>query len=128
PTLGIFGNSASFKVIPLQVVAGSFAGTPSGFSLQFNAPFLVNSMTPVLFGQGFGAAAPVPSVTLTQTRDSQGNPVDNLVDGSLVLNPTANSITFLATNTAYEANSGSPILPDGTYTVDLTSRASTDGF
>jgi hypothetical protein len=120
--------STPFKVLPLQVLAGSFAGTPSGFSLQFNAPFLVNSMTPVLFGQGFGTTAPVPSVTLTQTRDGSGNAVNNPVTGSLVLYPTRNSITFVATDTTLQADKGSPLLPDGTYTVILHSNAATDGF
>jgi hypothetical protein len=121
-------NSTAFTVEPLEVVPGSLVGTPSGFSLQFNAPYLVNAATPVIFGHGFGAAAPVPSVTLTQTRDSGGNPVNNLVEGSLVLNPTGNSLTFVATNTAYETNTGSPILPDGTYTVVIHSSAATNGF
>jgi len=120
--------STSFMVAPLQVVPGSFVGSPSGFSLQFNAPFLVNSVTPVLYGQGFGAMGPVPSVTLTQTRDSSGHVVDNPVAGSLVLNTSTNTITFLATNTTNEIKNGSPVLPDGTYTVEVSSSAATNGF
>ena len=58
-------NSTAFTVAPLQVVPGSFVGTPSGFSLSFNAPFLVNvndlnslrPERPALYGQGFGAGA-----------------------------------------------------------------------
>jgi streptogramin lyase len=121
-------NSSAFTVLPLQVVPGSFAGSPSGFSLQFNAPFLVNATTPVLYGQGFGSAAPVPSVTLTQTRDAGGNAVNKTIAGSLVLNPATNSITFVATNTALLADNGSPLLPDGAYVVDLTSSAAHNGF
>jgi hypothetical protein len=100
-----------------EAPAGSFVSTPSGISLQFNAPFLVNSVTPVLYGQGFGATAPVPSVTLTEAQDATGHPVNSPVEGSLVINTSTNSITFVATNTALEANNGSPILPDGTNTV-----------
>jgi uncharacterized repeat protein (TIGR03803 family) len=119
-------SSASFSVAPLQVQ--SFAGSPSGFSLQFNAPYLVNSVTPVLYGAGYGINAPVPSVTLTQIQDASGNPVNTPVEGSVILNTAVNGLNFLATNTSYEANNGSPILPDGTYVADLTSSATTNGF
>jgi hypothetical protein len=132
PTLYTGPNSSAFQVIPLQVVPGSFAPSSSGFALQFNAPFLVNSMTPVLYGAGFGTSAPVPSVTLTQTGDAGGNPVHNLISGSLVLNPgaagTTSSLTFVATNTSLLVDNGSPILPDGTYTAVIRSSAATDGF
>ena len=117
-------NSNAFSVAPLQIVPGSFASSPSGFSLQFNAPYLVTSTTPVLYGSGFGATAPVPSVTLTGPA--------GLVEGSLVLNTATDSITFLATDTALETNSttspASPILPDGTYTAVVRSSAATNGF
>jgi fibronectin type 3 domain-containing protein len=119
-------NSMPFTVLPLQVVAGSFLGTPEGFSLQFNVPLLVNSTTPVLFGHG--ATALIPSVTLTRILDASGNPVNNPVEGSLILNASSNRLTFLATNTAYEANNGSPLLPDGTYVAKLTSKAAANGF
>jgi alpha-amylase len=120
--------SAPLTVAPLQVVPSSFAGTPSGFSLQFNAPYLVNSTTPVLYGQGFGSTGLVPSVTLTQTRDGNGNSVDNAIAGSLVLNTATDSFTFVATNTTLQANNGSPILPDGVYTAVVHGSAATDGF
>ncbi len=128
PTLYSGPNSATFTIAPLQVVPGSFTGSPSGFSLQFNAPFLVNSITPVLYGQGFGATAPVPSVTLTQTKDGSDNAVENVIAGSLVLNAATNSITFVASNTTLEANDHSPLLPDGTYNVVVHSSATSDGF
>ena len=115
-----YSGSITIHPPPLQVVPGSFAGTPSGFSLPFNAPFLVNSMTPVLYGQGFAATAPVPSVTLTGPNGP--------VEGSLVLNTATNSLTFVATNTASLANNGSPILPDGTYTVDRAQQRAPTGF
>jgi hypothetical protein len=121
-------TSTPFSITPLQVVAGSFASSPSGFSLQFNAPFLINSTTPVLYGQGFGSAAPVPSVTLTQTRDAIGNPANNAVVGSLVVKAANNSITFVATDTTLEGNGSSPVLADGTYTVAIHSSAVGDGF
>ncbi len=113
-------SSTPFTVVPLQVLPGSFFGTPSGFSLSFNAPFLVNSTTPVVYGQGFGSTAPVPSVMVT----GPSGPVE----GSLVLNTASNSLTFIATNTSSLVNNGTPILPDGTYMVDITSAAATNGF
>jgi hypothetical protein len=121
-------NSTAFNVLPLQIQPGSFVGTPSGFSLQFNVPILVNSQAPVLYGQGFGASAPVPSVTLTQILDAGGNAVNIPVEGSVLLNPATNGLTFLVTNTAYQTNYGSPVLPDGTYQVKLGSSVATNGF
>jgi Putative Ig domain len=120
-------NSASFTVLPLQVT--SFTSSTSGFSLAFNTSFLVNSTTPVLYGQGFGSKAPPPSVTLQQIKDAGGNPITPVsVEGSVVVNPTNNAITFVATNTGLKVNLGTPILPDGSYSVDLTSTAANDGF
>jgi Putative Ig domain/Cohesin domain len=121
-------NSTAFTVKPLQVLSGSFLGTPSGFSLQFNTAFLINSTTPVLYGQGFQSTAPVPSVTLTETKDALGNPVNVPITGSLIVNAATNTITFLTTDTSLQVNNSSPILPDGTYTAVLTSSAATDGF
>jgi uncharacterized repeat protein (TIGR03803 family) len=119
--------SNAFTIAPLQVLPGTFAGTPSGFSLEFNAPYLVDSLTPVLYGQGYGPTAPAPSVIVTT---DPGNLSDTAayVEGSLVLDPASNRITFVATNTALEANTGAPVLPDGTYTVIVRSSAATDGF
>ena len=118
--------SKSFTVAPLQVVPGSFVGTPSGFSLQFNAPILINATTPVLYGQGFGATAPAPSVTVTGP--------SGRVAGSLKVNTATNTITFVQTDTTSLINSSSgkgpasPLLPDGIYTVDLSSSAAKNGF
>jgi uncharacterized repeat protein (TIGR03803 family) len=128
PQLYTGPNSASLTVTALQVVPGSFSHSSSGFSVQFDAPYLVDSLTPVLYGAGLAGNAPVPSVTVTQIRDGGGNPVNIVTEGSLVLNPADNGITFLATNTAYEANNGSPVLPDGTYVVVVHSSLTTDGF
>jgi hypothetical protein len=117
-------NSVAFNVLPLQVV--SLAGSPSGFALQFNAPLLINTAMPVLYGAGFGNTAPVPSVTLTQIKDVAGNPVVPVpVEGSLIINPASNSLTFLATNTTGEVNNGTPILRDGTYQVVVHSSGIT---
>ena len=121
-------SSTVFKVAPLQVVAGSFTGTPSGFSLQFNTAFLANAATPVLYGQGFAATAPVPSVTLTQTQDAGGHGVNKPITGSLVLTTATNTITFLATTTSLEVSNGSPLLPDGVYTAVVHGTAAGNGF
>jgi hypothetical protein len=125
--------SGPFSIAPLQVAAGSFVGTPSGFLLQFNAPYLVNSLTPVLYGSGFGATGTAPSVILT-TDPGHLNNTGAYVGGSLVLDRADNRITFLATTTAEFTNSklgggtASPLLPDGVYTAVIRSSAATDGF
>jgi hypothetical protein len=121
-------NSSTFSVTPLQVVPASFAGTPSGFSVQFNAPFLVTSTTPVLYGQGFGATGQAPSVILTTDPTHLSNTAA-YVEGTLVLSTATNSMTFVATNTVLESNSGtSPVLPDGVYTAVIRTGAANNGF
>ena len=121
--------SPAFATAPLQVVPGSFAFSPSGFSLQFNTPLLVTSTTPVLYGPGFGPTAPYPSVTLTQIADAAGKPIPPVsVQGSVVLNPDKNRLTFLATDTVLLQEKGIPILPDGVYQVVLSSSPAHDGF
>jgi Bacterial Ig-like domain (group 3)/Putative Ig domain len=120
-------NSNPFNVVPLQVVPSSFEGTASGFSLLFNTAYLVNSTTPVLYGQGFGSTAPIPSVQLTQIVDASDNMVHTPMVGSVILNPAINGLTFLATNTTLEGNNGSPLLPDGIYVADISSNPTT-GF
>ena len=119
--------SAAFSVLPLQVLAGSFVGAPSGFALQFNAPYLVTATTPVLYGVGTGAAGPAPTIIVT-TDPSHLNDRAAYVAGSLVPGPAPNSITFVATNTTLEGNNNWPILPDKTYTVIVRSSAATDGI
>jgi uncharacterized repeat protein (TIGR03803 family) len=105
-------NSTAFNVIPLQVAPGSFTSSPSGFSVAFNTPFLVNSVTPALYGKGFGAHATVnPTVTLT----GPSGPVE----GSVIVNAAHNTLTFVQTDTASLVNNGTPILPDGTYTATI---------
>ena len=123
-------SSTPFTIAPLQVLPGSFTGSPSGFSLTLNAPFLVNSMTPILYGAASGATEPVPSVTLTQIMDGSGNqlPTPIQVFGSLVLSPATNSLTFVVTNTTSEINNDTPVLPDGTYVARVSGTAADNGF
>jgi hypothetical protein len=118
-------NSMTFTIAPLQVAPGSFTGTPTGFSLQFNAPFLVNSLTPALYGSGFGVGASVtPTVTLTQISGTPpaGTALPYPVPGSLIVNTSNNSLTFVETDTADVLTSGTPLLPDGTYVTHIMSR------
>src|SRR5262249_46235098 len=102
------------------VLPGSFVATASGFALQFNGPILVNSVTPVLYGTGFGPAGPVPSVTLT----GPAGPVE----GSLLVNTQTNTLTFVETDTARVANNGTPLLPDGTYIAVVHASAASNGI
>jgi uncharacterized repeat protein (TIGR03803 family) len=114
--------STPFSVTPLQVVPGSFAGTPSGFSLRLNAPVLVNATTPALYGTG----AATPTVTLTQTSGTPpaGTTLPYQVPGSLLVDPATNTVTFVATDTASLVSNGTPLLPDGVYVVHITSSGS----
>jgi hypothetical protein len=128
PSVSTFTNSSSFTIAPLQVVPGSLATSPSGFSLAFNGPYLVNSLTPALYGPGFGnnpslPAQVTPTVTLTQLTGTPptGFTLPYQVEGSVVLNAATNHLTFLATNTASLAGTGSPLLADGDYRIDITS-------
>jgi hypothetical protein len=123
-------NSAVFTVAPLQVLPGSFAGTATGFSLQLNAPFLVDSLTPALYGSGFGIGATVtPTVTLTQTSGTPptGTSLPYQVPGSLIVNTANNSLTFVETDTSSVSNNGTPLLPDGTYVAHIISSGA-DGL
>jgi hypothetical protein len=98
PAKYIGPNSSSFSVQPLQVVPGWFAGSPSGFSVTFNAPFLVNSTTPTLYGSGFGATAAPPTVTVTGmatgTATIGGGMVTGVIITSSVLYTSPPSVTF----------------------------------
>ena len=120
-------NSNTFSVVPLQVTTGSFASSPSGFSLTFNGPILVTATTPALYGTGFAASAPAPSVTLTQIKDGSGNPVTVAIAGSVVLNTSTSSLNFIETDTNALGTTNPPILPDGTYVARLRSSGPT-GF
>lgn len=113
-------NSSAFTVAPLQVIPGSFVGTPAGFTLQLNAPILINSVTPALYGVGHGTSA---TVTLTQTSGTPpaGSSLPYPVPGSLILDSTTNRLTFVETDTTSVVNSNKPVLPDGTYVAHITS-------
>jgi uncharacterized repeat protein (TIGR03803 family) len=115
--------SPAFSIRPLEVLPGSLSGSPSGFSLQFNAPYLVNSLTPVLYGP-----ATLPPSVIVTTDPGNVNDHGAYVAGTLYLSPGSNAITFLATNTTMEANTNSPVLPDGTYTVIVRGSAVNNGF
>jgi len=134
-------NSNSFNIAPLQVVPSSFASSPSGFSLSFNAPFHVNTNilnpngganVPALYGSGFGAGGIKPSITLTQETGQAPNgfKLPYQVAGSVVLNPATYSLTFIPTNdSSYLHLNGTPVLPDGTYVVDVAGKsAGATGF
>jgi uncharacterized repeat protein (TIGR03803 family) len=124
PTLYTGPYSVAFSIVPLEVIPGSFAGTPSGFSLQLNAPILVNSVTPALYGRGASAGATVtPTVTLTQTTGTPpaGNTLPYPVPGSLIVNGATNTLTYVETDTSSLVNNGTPLLPDGVYVVHINS-------
>ena len=124
-------NSAAFNIAPLQVVPGSFQGTPTGFSVQFNAPYLANSTTPVLYGLGWGlnaasssfpAGTGQPPTVILTTDGTNLQDTAAYVAGTLALNTATNSMTFIETDTTTANNQimaaaphPTPNLPDGTY-------------
>ena len=105
--------STQFTVANLQVA--SFASSASGFTVGFNAPILVNSTTPALYGSGTSVN---PTVTLTGPNGP--------VSGSVVVNTATNSLTFVETSTAMIANLYftnqplTPTLPDGVYVARIS--------
>jgi Cohesin domain len=111
--------SSAFAVAPLQVTPGSFSSSPTGFSVSFNAPFLVTSTTPVLYGRSFGlgsgGSGQPPTVILTSD-GADLNDAAAYVPGTVVLNTATNSLQFVETDTTNALNNGTPILPDGVYT------------
>jgi len=138
-------NSNSFNIAPLQVssITPSPAGSAfaSGFALTFNAPFYVNTTilnplgganVPALYGSGFGAGGIKPSITVTQMTGAHPNgfTLPYNVAGSLVLNPATYSLSFIPTNnSSYLSLNGTPVLPDGTYVVDVGGQsAGVTGF
>jgi hypothetical protein len=128
PSVPTFANSDSFTIAPLQVVPGSVVTSPSGFSLSFNGPYLVNSLTPAIYGPGFDhnfalPATVTPTVTLTQLTGTPptGFMLPYQVRGSVVLDQGTHRLTFIATNTSSLVDSGTPILADGNYQIDITS-------
>jgi hypothetical protein len=129
PASFIGPNSSSFTVSPLQVAAGSFAHSPTGFSLAFNGPYLVNSTTPALFGSGFGATGVKPSVTLTGlatgTATVTAGHVTAVTITSSVLYTSAPTVTFTggggtgATATAVLKNGGTDATGDPVVSVTI---------
>jgi hypothetical protein len=127
-------TSNSFTVAPLQVVPGSFAGTPTGFALQFNGPYLVNSTTPALFGSGFGAGGVTPSVTLTGmatgTATVSGGKVTAIAVTSSVLYTSPPTVTITggsgsgAQATAVLKNGGTDTSGDPVISVTVTNQGS----
>jgi hypothetical protein len=103
--------SSAFTVTPLQV--SSFSQTSTGFALGFNKPFVPGVINLYDAFNTFGAA----DVTLVGATNGP-------IEGSLLINPAATSITFVATNFG-GVPAAATLLPD-TYTVTL--RSASNGF
>ncbi len=104
------------------LVVTSFNQTATGFTATFNRPIAPTDLT--LYGSSPNT---VRDVTL------RGNHVGN-IPGTLIVNPSNQSITFSATsnyleelNSVYSANN-SAALPDDTYTAKLISGSGSNGF
>jgi RHS repeat-associated protein len=102
--------------IPTFLTVTSFTHTPTGFTVTLSRPFIPGDLA--LYGSSLNT---VPDVTLV------GNHV-GAIPGSLIIDPSNMSFTFLATANYLKAFFGSPILPNDTYTVTLVSGSGTNGF
>jgi N-acetylneuraminic acid mutarotase len=109
----ITGSSAAITTRGLTVTA--FTPTADGFTVTFSKAFDPTKLT--LYGPGL---ATVQDVTLIGAHSGP-------IVGSVYVDPSNQSITFKATESALQTFFSTPILPDDTYTVTLVSGSS-NGF
>jgi hypothetical protein len=112
PIIG--GTSGTIKTRGLTVT--SFTPTATGFTATFSKPFVASDLS--LYGTSlhtFQAAALV---------GKNSGPIN----GTLLMDPTNENVTFKATGNFLSTFFGTPILPDDTYTVTLLSGKGTHGF
>jgi autotransporter-associated beta strand protein len=98
------------------MTVASFTPTANGFTATVTKPF--NPADLALYGSGQNT---VPDVTLVGARSGP-------ISGTLVIDPTDTTITFVATARSLTSFFGAPVLPDDTYTATLISGAGTSGF
>ncbi len=101
----------------------SLAPMPDGFTVTFNRAFIPGDLT--LYGANSNAVADVVMM---------GSNGVGAIHGSLIIDPTNQSLTFKATssylgllNSLHSGNT-SVVLPDATYTVKLISGSGSNGF
>jgi hypothetical protein len=109
----ITGTSAVITTRGLTVTA--FTPTADGFTVTFSKAFDPSKLT--LYGSGL---ATVQDVTLIGAHSGP-------IPGSVYVDPSNQSITFKATESALQTFFSTPILPQDTYTVTLVSGSS-NGF
>ena len=121
----IIGTSTD--IITRGLVVSSFTPTPNGFIVGFDKSFVPSDL--FLYNSNLSTPADV--------RMTGSNGVHNII-GSLLLDPSNQSLTFKATS-AYlqllngiahlaDPNYSSMVLPDSTYTVVLVSGSGGNGF
>jgi phospholipase/lecithinase/hemolysin len=112
-------TGASSAMVTRGLVVTSFAPTPSGFIITFNKPF--NPSTVLMYTTGT-----TPDDIILATSNSQVS-----VRGSVLIDPTDTSLTFVKTDSISSAgtfNPSSGLLAAGRYTVTLRSLAAGNGF
>ncbi len=115
----ITGTSNAILVSSLQV--NSFTSTPTGFAVRFNKPFVADDLA--LYG---GNLTTFKDVVVAGAHVGP-------IHGSLLIDSTATSLIFNATNTYLQELNDlrghiSAVLPDDTYTVTLLSGSGGNGF
>ncbi len=120
-TPSITGTSSVITIRGLTVT--SLTPTPNGFTINFNKPFVPADLT--LYGANVSA---VDDVVMT------GNNGVGPIHGSLIIDPTNQSLTFKATSSylgllnSQKNGNKSVVLPDAIYTVKLISGSNGNGF
>jgi hypothetical protein len=109
----ITGTSAAITTRGL--VVSSFTPAADGFTATFSKAFDPSKLT--LYGSGLST---VQDVTVFGAHSGP-------ITGTVYVDPSKQSITFKATESALETFFSTPVLPDDTYTVTLVS-GTTNGF
>jgi hypothetical protein len=109
----ITGTSAAITTRGL--VVSTFTPAADGFTAAFSKAFDPSKLT--LYGSGLST---VQDVTLVGAHSGP-------ITGTVYVDPSKQSITFKATESALETFFSTPVLPDDTYTVTLVS-GTTNGF
>jgi hypothetical protein len=108
-TSSLTGTSSPIAVLGLIVT--SFTPTPTGFTVTFSKPFVNSSTSPVHLYDAASAGYGPADVTLVGS---------SAVKGSLLIDPSNTSFTFVKTDLATGGGTGG-LLAAGTYTVTLVS-------
>jgi murein DD-endopeptidase MepM/ murein hydrolase activator NlpD len=113
---GSITGTAVVSVSVLGLVVTALTPTPTGFTAAFSKPFANSSASPINLYDAASASYGAADVVLQRTGDA------NPVKGSLLIDPTNQSFTFVKTGGPVGGGTTGLLTP-GTYTVTLGSGA-----